>query len=89
MGLCSALTCLVLCVQSVEFWSTLCDIEMEMIEENDPAEVGGAPQHSSHWSLDGYIWQVPCRRHERHTCYSWLLVHSSQHRGVRRAASRC
>lgn len=31
-------------MQSVEFWSTLCDIEMEMIEENNPAEVGGAGQ---------------------------------------------
>ena len=26
-------------VQSVEFWSTLCDIEMEMIEDGNPEEV--------------------------------------------------
>lgn len=35
------------CCQAVEFWSTLCDIEMEMLEEESPEEV------STHLALTG------------------------------------
>jgi len=34
-------------VQAVEFWSTLCDIEMELMEDESPAEVKQAQRDMS------------------------------------------
>lgn len=67
-------------MQSVEFWSTLCDIEMEMIEENNPAEVGGAGQLLQSVGMAAFL-HAALRQH-------LLLATGGKHIGVLRLVMR-